>query len=421
LIPSTDLLDFEFLDVVCGLVTLIAGSSAELARMVATERARGIEHSIPTFLCLILVQHAHELQEGHECPGHPLGAHQHAHPVNLALESLYTLSLHYDLRAVRIGTRSDYSISLDQAIAEYGDFLHGFVHHQVCSKYAQAYLARLLALSPSGAPPLDPPIETEAAQQRRLVQYADSMQRARRRALEQRRRDVSSALRLADAASARGDDAIRASSLREAVEAYGEAVGELSGLESDAGAAWPLVLALSGRSEALLQLGRAEEALEDVIGAYELLHRHAAAFDPGDSRRIKEELRRREAMVERALAAVLHASEPERVDAELRAQARADRRPRVRVLEEEATAVVEARALQAVTASMAALSWDADGVECSICQEGSSVGPLEDFCGHNHPLHPGCASLWRSECLRLRARQPTTHSGPHCPTCRRAI
>jgi len=424
LIPSTDLLDFGGLEVVCGLITLIAGGSAELACMVATERAGGIEHSIPTSLCLILVQHTRELQDAHWDSDHPLRPELHVHPVTLALEGLYTLSLHYDLRAVSIGTQSDGSSSLEQAIAEHSDFLHGFVHYQVCNKYMQAYLARLLAFSPSGAPPFDPrprPIETEAEQQRRLVQYADSMQRARRRALEQRGRAVGGALRRADAASARGDDAIRASSPREAVGAYGEAVGELSGLESDAGAAWPLVLALSSRSEALLQLGRAEEALEDVTGAWERLHRHAAVFEPGDNRRIKEELERREATAERALAAVQHGSELERVEAVLRAQARADRRPRVRVLEEVATAAAEARALQAATASMAALAWDAAGVECSICQEGSSAGTLKDFCGHNHPLHPGCASLWRRECLRLRARQPTTHSGPHCPTCRRAI
>ena len=68
--------------------------------------------------------------------------------------------------------------------------------------------------------------------------------------------------------------------------------------------------------------------------------------------------------------------------------------------------------------------------ECSICQEGREAGPLEDACGHGHMLHPGCASLWRAHCMRMRAaaeryvmhdpREPDGY-GPHCPTCRRPI
>ena len=60
-------------------------------------------------------------------------------------------------------------------------------------------------------------------------------------------------------------------------------------------------------------------------------------------------------------------------------------------------------------------------LECAICLAGSDEGPLEDICGHGHPLHAGCASLWHAQCLRLQAQEPEKHAGPHCPTCKRAI
>ena len=144
-------------------------------------------------------------------------------PINLALEALYTISLHVDLRAVRIGGGGDVDDSFEEALGEYSDWLHGFVHHQARSKYTQAYLARLVAFSPRGAPPMDPqprPIETEAEQTRRLMQHADSLQRARRRAREQRGRSVGDATRRADEARARGNGAIRAQRVQEALDAY---------------------------------------------------------------------------------------------------------------------------------------------------------------------------------------------------------
>ena len=59
--------------------------------------------------------------------------------------------------------------------------------------------------------------------------------------------------------------------------------------------------------------------------------------------------------------------------------------------------------------------------ECAICQEGSDFGALEDVCGHGHLLHPGCASLWRNQCVRMQRQEPDKHDGPHCPMCRRPI
>lgn len=249
--------DFSMLDIVCALVTLIAGGSAALCRLVATVAARGNRHVIPTSLCLILNHHAHEQRAGREDKRSPLGAQQHVGPINQALEGLYTLSLHFDVRDVRIGSGNG-TQGLHEAIAEYADLcvpqesltaapfppprarrpvlrdavmilrvhsLHGLVHHQAKSKYMQAYLKRLVAFTPRGHPPYDPrprPIETEAEQQRRLVQYADSMQQARRQARRQRERteaQCTEAVQRADAARALGNDAIRRRAHQEAADA----------------------------------------------------------------------------------------------------------------------------------------------------------------------------------------------------------
>lgn len=89
----------------------------------------------------------------------------------------------------------------------------------------RAYLQRLVAFTPRGHPPYDPrprPIETEAEQQRRLMQYADSMQQARRQARRQRERTEAQrteAVQHADAARARGNDAIRRGAHQEAADA----------------------------------------------------------------------------------------------------------------------------------------------------------------------------------------------------------
>jgi len=236
---------------VCVLATLIAGGSAELARLVGSERARGVEHVIPVSLCILLCHHAHEEQAGrHDIPS-PLGVMMHSRVIILTLEALYTISVHFDLRVARIHD-GDGLIRFDEAVAEYKDFLHGHVHHMVRSTHAQAYLARVLAFTPRGAPPPDPtprPIETETEQRRRLMQHADGMQRVRRRVRRQRESGAIEAVRRADAARARGNEAIRSNRLDDALGAYDDAVDALAGFEGDEGAAWPLVLALSNRSE----------------------------------------------------------------------------------------------------------------------------------------------------------------------------
>ena len=60
-------------------------------------------------------------------------------------------------------------------------------------------------------------------------------------------------------------------------------------------------------------------------------------------------------------------------------------------------------------------------VECTICQEGTEEGPLEDACGHSHLLHPGCAAMWRARCVEQHRQDPLKFAAPHCPTCRRPI
>lgn len=57
--------------------------------------------------------------------------------------------------------------------------------------------------------------------------------------------------------------------------------------------------------------------------------------------------------------------------------------------------------------------------ECAICLEGSSTGPMLKLCGH-HPLHAGCASLWRRKC-RSGENNAGRSQEPSCPVCRMAI
>ena len=90
-------LDFACLDVVCCVVTQIAGGGPALADLVATLSARGFNHAVPTSLAIILFQHTHEARRGGRNGRDVL---KHLGPINLALEGLYTISLHFDLRAV---------------------------------------------------------------------------------------------------------------------------------------------------------------------------------------------------------------------------------------------------------------------------------------------------------------------------------
>jgi hypothetical protein len=449
---SESMTDFRRLDIVCLLMTLIAGSSAELCEMVSTRTACGIEHVIPASLYLILAHHTHEQHAGRFEKPHALGDLQHMQPINLALEGLYTLSLHFDLRAVRVGcTNKDGTDGLHEALAEYADFLHGFVHHQVRSKYMQAYLSRLLEFQSTRAPSMDPrprPIETEAEQHRRLMLYCDNLQQVRRQVADQRRlgRDgTCEAAQHADAASTRGNDAIRAGRASDAFKAYSEAIVVLAGRESEPVAAWPLLLALSNRSEALQQLGRHEEVLEDVTSAVVLLDRFGSADDgvalcpaEADLERLRETLARREATSGRELAAQQErgeCAEAETRRASERRQLRADRRRRAcearaaRPAQEQASEMADGVAALHVAANKVAPTDASRPVhaeplpECAICQEGSKFGALEDVCGHGHVLHPGCASLWRNQCLRMQQWDPDKHDGPgpHCPVCHRTI
>ena len=112
----------------------------------------------------------------------------------------------------------------------------------------------------------------------------------------------------------------------------------LAGRESEPVAAWPLLLALSNRSEALQQLGRHEEVLEDVTSAVVLLDRFGSADDgvalypaEADLERLRETLARREATSGRELAAQQErgeCAEAETRRASERRQLRADRRRR---------------------------------------------------------------------------------------------
>ena len=208
----------------------------------------------------------------------------------------------------------------------------------------QAYLSRLLEFQSTRAPSMDPrpcPIETEAEQHRRLMMYCDNLQQARRQVADQRRlgRDgTCEAAQHADAASTRGNDAIRAGRVSDAFKAYSEAIMALAGRESEPVAAWPLLLALSNRSEALQQLGRHEEVLEDVTSAVVLLDRFGSADDgvalypaEADLERLRETLARREATSGRELAAQQErgeCAEAETRRASERRQLRADRRRR---------------------------------------------------------------------------------------------
>lgn len=334
----------------------------------------------------------------------------------------------------------DVTNSFDEALSEYADFLEGFVSHQVRSRYMQVYVSRLLAFTPHGTPPMDPrppPIETETEQQRRLMQYADSMQRTREAVRRQRERireegGAAEAIRSAEAHRTRGDAAIGSDRREEALGAYSMAVAELAGMEADARAAWALVLAKSSRSQALLLLRRHEEVLEDATDAHVLLERHGERFDPLESARVAEELGGREAESGRAIEAQQHRARRAELEAERR-RARKERRRRARDAARAsapapapapAAATPEAGEEEAISAAMAAAHVAAEEPEgeCSICfMVATADEPLEDVCGHGHPLHAGCASLWRAQCVRLQQQDPEKDRGPHCPTCRRPI
>ena len=212
---------------------------------------------------------------------------------------------------------------------------------------------------------------------------------------------------------------------------------ELTGLEvepevaGETHAAWPLVLALSNRSEALLKLARHEAVLEDVTSAHVLLERYRASFDDADVTRIVQKLSRREAEAGTAIEVQQHREQRAQTelqrDAERRS-ARAERRRRARDAARAEAARNAREAADEVDALAEALAGaqieqrSAEPEECLICQEeGTTDQPLEDVCGHDHRLHAGCASRWRVECFRLQMAEPERHSGPHCPMCRRPI
>eukprot|EP01063_Lacrimia_lanifica_P003823 TRINITY_DN12095_c0_g1_i1.p1 TRINITY_DN12095_c0_g1~~TRINITY_DN12095_c0_g1_i1.p1 ORF type:complete len:810 (+),score=138.78 TRINITY_DN12095_c0_g1_i1:92-2521(+) len=391
-----DVLRFEGAHTFCALLFAIAGEGAELAELVALVTKRGVDgdFNFPTGLCMMLVHHAHEQQAGRADP------HHSQIPITCALEGLYTLSLHWDIRMATLGdTVTDESVSITEAIRDYGDFLHGYVHHQAQSKKLQAYLARLLAFSPSSAPALDPnprPTETTVETNRRVAELAGAVQGTHRRARELRdggagdaERAVARSHELRKRGNAAGD-------WEAAYTTYCEAVAVLVGCDTEPGAAWPLVLALSNRSEALLRLGRHAEVLEDVTSAFVLIARFEGMFDATEVARIAEKLARRENECKQHLESAPHAEQTAAT------RRRAARRKRAR---EEAAR----RAEQA----------DADA-ECPICH--GSAGPLEDICGHGHFFHPACASVWREQCRKLKERdRNNTHHGPTCPTCRRPI
>ena len=426
-----DKLDSRHLDMLIMLAATIAGGSAELARLVGSTSARGISHCIPTSLLLILVQHAHEQRAGRADDSHPLGSGmEHGHPIIMALECLYAVSVHFDLRVVQT---SDHGFV--ECLGEYASFLQGYLHHQARAPIAAACLARLLSYTPTSAPPMDPrppPVETASEQQRRLLVYVHSLQLARRRVheqrSEQRAQGVGPAVSRADVARQRGNESIREGNHELAAEAYSEAVAELTGLEMVSDAAWSLVLALSNRATALLGLRRYEEVLEDCTNAWVLLERHEGTFDATSAAGIGEKLARREAACHRGVetqqrdaaraeAAQREAAERARVRSERRRRARQARA--ARLARERAEAEADAQALDALAAATAAAQLEE--AECHVCLEGADAGPLEDVCGHGHLLHPGCAAVWRERCLAEQRLAPASHPGPHCPLCRRPI
>ena len=447
---SEDMLDFRGLDSILGVAMAIAGGSAELARLVGTMAPEGIAYGmIPTSLLLILSHHTHEQRAGRTSGFSPLGDGMvHTVPILTSLEALYVISLNVDLRPVRIaGSLNGNEDTFVDVLTEYGDFLHGYVHHQINHPIAQGALARLRQFTSSSTPPMDPhprPFESTIEQTRRHVQYfhtlLQSRSRVREQRQEQRTQGVGPAIERADAARQRGNTQIRDGNAAAAADAYTEAVAALTGLEMDASAAWPLVLALSYRAEAYLRMRHYEEVHEDCTNAWVLIEQHEGAFDAAQVASIGEKLTRRESaatqgvrqtMEVRAATEELRRAEEaqhqiRQAHAAERRQARADRRRRAREARaarrarEQAEAASDAQALAEVVAATAAAQLDEQ--ECHICMEGRSEGPLDDLCGHGHLMHPGCAAIWRNRCLeQQRAAPAADRPGPHCPACRRPI
>jgi len=165
-----DILDFSCLDSIIGLVTTLAGGSAELAQLVAKSTPRkNKKATIPVSLCLVVVQHAHEQRDNRFLANHPLGQLQHIMPIQMALECLYVLSFHCDIRAVQLGVGDDGSTEpFSEALIEYSDFLLGLFKHNVVSPKTEAQLLRLLD-DRRRARSAKPEVENMLSQQRRLL------------------------------------------------------------------------------------------------------------------------------------------------------------------------------------------------------------------------------------------------------------
>ncbi|KAL1503742.1 hypothetical protein AB1Y20_012212 [Prymnesium parvum] len=430
---SEDMLDFGRVDTAVDTAIAIASGGRELAQMVVNASVRGISHAIPTSLTLILFHHCHEQRAG-RCARHarvPSGHRVHFMPICFALEGLYTISLHCDIRNVLINDGAELVPFVD-ALPEYSDFLETFAV-QADSQHISTYLARLRAFTHATAPPMDPqpPFETQTANDRRLMQHAqlmlDARARVRAHRSEQLQVGIAPAVQRAAEARERGNVHIRGGRDLEAAEAYSEAVTHVTGLETDGEAAWALVLALSNRAEAMRRLGRHQDCLEDCTNAWVLLDRFEESFDAAELSRIQRKLREREAAVQRALGAE-NQSRLRAEQARSAAERRAERRRRARqarVARRELELAEEARDRLALNDAIAQAQQVRDAgmeeLECIVCQDGTEEGALLDFCGYHHVMHVGCASIWRDQCVRQQQRTTNASEGPHCPVCRRPI
>lgn len=136
---SDDPLNASCIDTPLMLTAVLTAGSASCAQRIA-------KSLLPTSAALVVFHHAHEQRAGRKQAGHSLGEMQHLHPINLALECLYAMSLRFDVRSVPIGGEDGEDGETERfadAFEEYAEYLHGVYHHSYGGPQQRAYLAAL--------------------------------------------------------------------------------------------------------------------------------------------------------------------------------------------------------------------------------------------------------------------------------------
>ena len=183
-------LNFRSLDVVLLVLTALALDAPDAVA------ARLERSNVSGQVAIILFQHTHAYQLGADgvhprqrehvnptnVPQWRTGREGHLYPIQLALETLYTLNTRFAVRDQRLPTNDGQDISISSALDEYAEFLHGVIHFTIRSPHSITYLAALRH-DPDREPATTPPekVETTCEQRRRIhLFYEEPIQTALR-------------------------------------------------------------------------------------------------------------------------------------------------------------------------------------------------------------------------------------------------